>query len=992
MESGTPLRRHPQGGVSTLLIVFIACVLCSSIAHAAATSAHFDIPAGDAEQTLQQFLAQSKFPTLYLTDDVRGVTTKAIAGDYHVRDALRQMLDGTDLEVLMADDESSVAIRPTKVGGPPTPDAVTLIQDHLHARGSSGSADTEYAHVDEPELEEVVVTGTLIHGVTDIMSPLLSMTRKEMNQSSYATVPESLRQLPINFGGAPSENIGTTGNFGRGTAANLRGLGAGATLVLINGRRQPYSGTEGDFVDVSSIPTSAIDRIEVLPDGASALYGSDAIAGVVNVILKKDFAGGETQGRIGASPSGANEKLFSQMSGVSWNSGTALISYQFSERTALAAADRAYLATMDKRALGGSDHRTTGSVPGNILDPATFLPAFGINPGEDGASSFTDTINLQNRWASYDVLPIRRTHSVFLTGSQKFNDRLELFGEALLSKRDTSQQLFGSEFPLFVPASNPFFLNPYPDLPFVVVSYNFLNDLGPMHSRTTSRTYSGTLGIKVAWENDWRLTLAESHGRDRMKFSVDNQPDPVALDAALADPDPATAFNPFGNGLRNNPDTLEKIRISQIGSAASVVKTTSVVSDGPIKNLSSGQVKLALGAEWREETLNRDVFTSASFARKVNSLFTELSVPVLGDREDEFAVPRLELSLAGRFESYSDFGTTTNPKIGLRWAPFRSVKVRTSWGTSFRAPKLVDLYNSAQNVAGLRSVPDPRSPSGTSVVLQSFGNNPHLKEETASTWTAGLDLAPTSVPGLRASLTYYVIEYENQVTVPSLVSQNDILVEEAQWTSRIVRNPSLAAINEICNSPIFTGQPDQCGLASIAAIVDFGPQNLAQTRLRGIDLKLDQSLDTRYGKFDFGLNGAYVLSFDRAGSSTSPMIDVLNTVENPLRFKMRATAEWFQHAWDLPGFGLSAAVSHAGGYDDVRAHPNREVSAWTTTDLRVSYRTALDRRSLNQIEIGLNAANVFDRAPPFVDNEGGYDPANALPYGRVISFSIQKRW
>src|SRR5262249_26229783 len=149
--------------------------------------------------------------------------------------------------------------------------------------------------------------------------------------------------------------------------------------------------------------------------------------------------------------------------------------------------------------------------------------------------------------------------------------------------------------------------------------------------------------------------------------------------------------------------------------------------------------------------LVRDIFgAKASSDRTVTSAFAELSVPIVGDASDSYAVPRLELSLADRYENYSDFGTTTNPKIGLRWAPLRSLKFRTSWGTSFRAPKLVDLYSSEQNTAGFAIVPDAASATGQSLILAVSKNNPELKQESAGTWTAGVDFAPAFAPGFKA--------------------------------------------------------------------------------------------------------------------------------------------------------------------------------------------------------------------------------------------------
>lgn len=975
--------------MSTLLLL-LAVFLFGSAARAQSATVQFHIPAADAEKALTEFVSQTGIQMLYDPDDVRGFTTRPVSGALTVADALRQMLEGSDLNIQFEDDFQFVSIRPVGKAVAGTGGTGSASTDIDTRSRTVGRASQQFPS-DEPEIQEVVITGTYLHGVFDVISPLEQVTRREMNQSSYATVQDVLGSLPMSFGGAPSENTGGTGNFARGTAVNLRGLGAGATLVLLNGHRLPYSGTEGDFVDVSTIPRNAINRIEVLPDGASALYGSDAIAGVVNIILQDDLDGNETIARFGASPAGASEKLVSQMSGLDWGTGHALISYQYSERSALAAADRDYLESTDKRALGGTDHRTYTNTPGNILNPGTLQPAFGILPGVNGVT-LSNAINLNNQNELYEQLPQRRSHSVSLSGAHSLGEHFELFGDALISKRDTTQTLFGLGLPLFVPQSNAFYMNPFPEVPFTVVGYNFANDLGPMHIRTSSDTGSATVGFNAMWGEHWNLKVSESYGRDRMRFVVDNQPDSSALDAALADSDPATAFNPFNNGFTTNPATIEKIRTAMLGNVTSEIRTTSAILDGPIYSLASGQVKLAIGAEQRRETLDRHVFSNATFGRTINSAFAELSVPIVGAAGDPYAVPRLELSLAGRHESYNDFGTTTNPKVGLRWVPLKSVKFRTSWGTSFRAPKLVDLYSTAQNNASLLSVPDPLSPSGVSVVIQMTGNNPHLKEETASTWVTGLDFAPTFLPGFTASLSYFAIDYKNQVSVPSLASQRDILLEESQSGSRIQRNPSLERINAICNSSIFFGQPDQCANTKIAAIVDYGPQNMARTRVQGVDMKLEQLLDTSHGNFRLGLNSTYMFSFDRAGSSASPWTNVLDTVANPLGLKMRATAEWFEHDWDLPGWGISAALDHAGSYQDVIAQPRRGVSSWTTMDTRLSYRTARDSGAFGDVELGLNVANLFDEAPPFVDTDIGFDAANASPYGRVISLTVQKKW
>jgi iron complex outermembrane receptor protein len=221
----------------------------------------------------------------------------------------------------------------------------------------------------------------------------------------------------------------------------------------------------------------------------------------------------------------------------------------------------------------------------------------------------------------------------------------------------------------------------------------------------------------------------------------------------------------------------------------------------------------------------------------------------------------------------------------------------------------------------------------------------------------------------------------------------DILFQEARWADVINRQPTREQINSICESSAYTGGPvTQCESTSIAAIIDLRLRNLSSTRVRGLDLKIDRSFRTNLGAFDLGLNGGYVRSFRQAASTSSPMLSILDTVGNPQSLRVRATADWYQRAFDRDGFGASLSVDHFGAYDDVQTVLPGSVSALTTVDLRASYRTASGNYPFDDVEFSLNGSNILNKAPPFVDRSAGYDQINALPYGRVISFSVQKRW
>ena len=371
-------------------------------------------------------------------------------------------------------------------------------------------------------------------------------------------------------------------------------------------------------------------------------------------------------------------------------------------------------------------------------------------------------------------------------------------------------------------------------------------------------------------------------------------------------------------------------------------------------------------------------------------------MPLVGDLDDPRRPPRVELSLAGRYENYSDFGNTFNPKVGLRWIPLQWLKLRTSWGTSFKAPKLLDLYDRSQDLAAIVPFfPDPHSESdsGYSVAILRQGAEPNLDEETATTWTAGIDISPESAPGFTLSLTYFDIDYQDRIVVPGPPSPFDILSQEAQWAEVITRSPDPHLVNKICESPEF--DPDiggDCGSTPPSVFIDYRLRNLAITRTRGVDLKFNYQLATSRGEFEFGMAANYKFNFDQAFTGTAPEIDLVNTVGSPLALRFRGTVEWNQHGREVAGWRIGTVVDHSGGYRDVELATSREVDAFTSIDLQAGYRTGHTGGWFGDAEILLTVTNVFNSTPPFIDREAGYDFQNADPIGRIVGIYTQKSW
>ena len=996
------VRIRSLAGRTLLYLLYTAWVQVLVVTDARAEDpvAHFNLPSEPLPQALIDFYHQSGIePGFASTPRIDEAKSNPVSGVMASSAALALLLKGTGYTYRLDTDNSVDVIPVEEAGGGQTPDVAAA--RHVTAPAPARAAFER----DRGRLEQVNVTGSLIHGVQDAVAPLIYLKQQQLEMAGYPTVEDALYSLPMISLNGPREDLGIDNNYQYGAGLDLRGLGVGATLVLVNGYRQPQSGLNGDFVDVSTIPWSAVQRIEVLPDGASALYGSDAVAGVVNIIMRDDFDGAATQVRYGAAISGRREVMASQLLGAHWGGGHAMFAYQYSDTSPLKASDRPYAANADKTPYGGGNYDSYYSNPGNILDPATLQPAFGIPAGQNGrglsAAALSPSINLENQFGPYQIFPEVRAHELYGAATQDLDEKVQLFFHGRFAERDALRSDFPAAQVVAVPPSNPFYVNPFAGAPYALVAYSFSQDFGPTIFAARTQAYMGTVGSKLQLGKTWQLTVSESYGRQSLRSDEYDQVNQAALAATLADPNPATAFNAFGAGSSTNPVTVQAITADYPLHAASTIESTRVVADGSLFHLPTGDAKIALGLERREEALLHDVADSRSaiphtiserYDRHVTALFSQLALPVIGNPANPRASPRLELVASGRYERYSDFGRTFNPTVRVRWIPTESLKLRASWGRSFRAPKLDDLYDTSNNLAASVVLPDPKSPTGRSLVLVEQGSNPTLRQETAKTWTAGIDLAPTFLPGSTFSFTYYAIDYQNRIAQPAADNPFAILVNESEWAAVITRNPSVAQIDAICNSPDYIGSASGCLASSPAAIIDGRLANLAAIRTSGLDVQAGDSFAGPWGRIDLGVTGTYVFKFDQAVTPTSPAVDIANTITNPLALRLRGTIEWNREGPQLPGPGISLAVNHTGAYKNPGSALVPQVPAWTTLDVRLVYRTGQDEGWLSGMEFSVNAVNVLNHDPPFVDDLFGYDVYNVQALGRVVSADIGKRW
>ena len=975
-----------------LCAVLVVCLMLHTAdadADPAAPLRHFELEAGDASVMLNEFSRQSDLQVLFDFNILRGMKTRAVNGDFEPSTALKSMLKGTNLIYDFVNDRT-LAVTPKK------PSFLSRLWHRLKSRPKHPS--------DDDDLEQVLISGSGESGTHPLLgAQTLQFGRAEIERSGFATTEDFLRTLPQVFGGGPTQDTilgreaGT--NAARGSGVNLRGLDAGATLVLIDGKRVAPSGTVGAFEDVSNIPLSIIDHVDLLPDGASAKYGADAVGGVVNFVTRGNFSGIQSQARGGGVTDGhMGERQFSQLFGNSRDSGSDLLSFEYFQRDALRAEDRAQY-TSDLIPFGGSNFGYMYGSPGTITDATRthFWPIpNGLNGVPPAAGSLTQGApNLYDQLQGTYVTPREERWSVFGKEHQTLTDNIGLSLEGLFTRRNIRLiQTGSSALVASVPESNPFYVNPTGVPGPVTVIEGTTAFLGPPALEDRVDTGNFSLGLATSASHGWTASGYVGYTFEKQYVRQHGQVDQSALATALADSNPATAFNPFGGASSNNPATLAAIGGDKVYNSTSSLKTISLTALGPTVPLPGGDIEATIGAEYRIQGIETvsiaqpgtSPVASGSLGRDIRSVFSELRIPLIGEGNELGFARRLELSVGARREDYSDIGSATVPKAGLYWSVSKDWSFRSTWTKSFRPPNLTDMVqkNSYSYVSVLN---DPSSPTGVTTVLARYGTNTGLRPETARSWTLGTDLALKSIPGLSVSLTYFNIDYSSRID--SVQFGHDVLALPA-YSWLVNRNITAAELNAACTSSVFLGS-GTCQGSSATAILDNRLRNIALLKTDGIDLIGRYSFENPAGKFDLGLNGTYLFAYSQANTPTSPVVNIVSTQNNPINIRARGSASWTRR-----GLGVSTSVNFQNGYRDTLSVPNRGVSPWTTIDLQLSYETTGDTLQwLEHTQFVLNAQNLFDVYPPFLNNNAagvGYDQENADLYGRMVSFEVRKRW
>ena len=739
------------------------------------------------------------------------------------------------------------------------------------------------------ELEEIVVTGTNIRGVENPTTPVIQFDRRDIELSGATTVEDFLRIIPQNFssasllaGNSDSSFSGPDGSEVQATGVDLRGLGAGSTLVLLNGRRMSAAGSSS-FVDVSVLPLGLIERVDVLTDGASAVYGSDAVGGVVNFITRKDYEGFEISGRYGTVTDGSKEDFsVGGAGGFNWNSGSFFTSIEYVETSPL------------------------------LVEERDFVDVSEANPT---ASLGADTTRL----------------SMAGSVNQQLLERLNFGVDFLFTDREASREQVFSATRLNSSERQAWFLN--------------------------SR-------LEYEIDNDRVASLFVDYGEDNA--------DTIFLSGTAADP------GLFNNGLL----TIE----GQVS--------------GQLFDVRAGSINFSTGAQYREESFKKEGDSTIGTSREVSAVYGELLVP-LWSADGDALVEKVDLSLAGRYEDYSDFGDTFNPKIGAR-VKFRSgFALRGTYAEAFRAPDLqtrnipegrvISIF-SAANIDAFEA-PTPNNPllPGFITQLELIGGNPGILSESAETWTVGFDFAPTFFDGFNLSASFYNIEYEDRI---ELITFEDVF-EDPNLIQFVDLSPDVAFVQSQMDLGVFdipqlflTGVPTPA--EDIDLLVESRVQNIARRSVRGLDVAFQYSRETSLGELGLDLNSAYLFEYDRQLAPGAAVSDDLNTLYSPVDFRLRVSAGLTRGA--ITG---RVSANYVDGYsDNINPELANDIDRWTTIDLSLSYDGLPDSgaRALEGFDIAVIVQNLFDEEPPFVETSEGlnFDPTNANPFGRIVTISFSK--
>jgi iron complex outermembrane receptor protein len=839
---------------------------------------------------------------------------------------------------------------------------------------SVSAAAQEAPAAEDSDTPEIVVTGSSLKGVAPVGSTLTTIGRAELEETGAQTVQQVLKTVPSVVGLQSAGQGGYGSADGAGTnAPTIHGMGASAsnsTLILLNGHRLPVSGVNHVLADPNIIAPMAMERVEVLADGASSVYGSDAVAGVINFITRRNVNGFEGTVQKGF---GENYGTFNAgaLWGKTWDTGSFLVSYNYSSRENLAAADRSWV-SINQTARGGRNFQSTV----NRCSPASITTG-GVTYYTPYTSTSTTAAGDCDPSKYWDLLPSEKRHSVFTSIQQHVGDKLTLTADFIYSNRKNVQNVTRGSASGTIYASAPAAgrsVNPFasvlatlPGAPTsATVNFNADQLLGTGATITgTAETYYGRLDATYEINDAWEFNVGGLVGRDKAELINQGQLNTSVFNLALngftsASINGATqsvsqaltaanAIDVFGsNTSAATKALLTDNRQMQVGTQT--IKNVYGKLAGDFFEMPGGMAKLAIGGEFLQYTLGQDIirpnnlgiasansaFLHIDYNRKVSSVYGEVFLPIL---KDSF-VKSFEVILSGRIDHYSDVGTTRNPKIAANLEVVEGVKFRGNWARSFVAPALTSRGSNAAgltgesgfsgingggipggsptiliaNFPGITSVPGAICGATTCTIgtvngVLLTGGSGSLKPQTGQAFSLGVDLTPTFLPGFNLSVTYWNNKLRGGITAP----QGALALGAADLSYLLQLYPAGMTPAQI--AAVGAGVPQTGSINTPAYFTyNFQQANVLNLNVSGLDISASYRVETDIGRFDLGAAVSRKLKFDQFIGANGAKFSVLGTAGFNTTFPSLKFEGRFNVGYSNGGFSADVFVNHLGGY------------------------------------------------------------------------------
>jgi iron complex outermembrane receptor protein len=880
--------------------------------------------------------------------------------------------------------------------------------------------------------ERVEITGSSVRRVdAEGALPVTVLKKEDIARTGATSVVDLLQKLPT-VQGATSESDAVGGSTLGFAGISIHNIGETRTLVLLNGHRLSQFGGQtltgfAAGMDLNAIPIAAIERVEILTDGASALYGADAIAGVVNFITKRDSTEGDVTVGLSYPKDGAEEKRFSLSKGFGsldkdgWN---IFASYGHDERTKLNATDRDYAAT-GKITFShkGQNYRfqqySTQPIPANVLnDNGNLVNPYLITTGACAPNSFRVTEGADDFCgfdfvSTLEIYPVRERDSFFTSGNLKLGDHV-LFADVLWSKTKQISRIAPVPGPIAIDAGTPLhdqYLVPIGITQDTLAFYR-IADLGKRENKDTAEFWDVALGSRGSFMN-WDYNATYTHSESDAKNNIAGYPGALAIANLRA----SGALDPFvlpGQQSQAGNEALAAANYKgYFDGGVAKLDTLQVRGSRDLMKLEGGALQLGIGANFNKEKFQSkpspfaqgiladpvlgtpcdpvnapdtcdqrfgDASAKPPYTASRDSwgLFGELVIPVMKD---------LELGAAVRYDHYSDFGGTTNGKATFRWNPMRNLLVRGSVGTGFHAPTVPQL-NAAQQSYGVTvdnydcsTNPDLQTIAASLGAQcrpdnqqydQFAGGNQNLKPEKSKQFTFGLRYEPTAQYSLGADYWWVGIKDAfGQITEQEAFANP--LTYQAAWTT---------------SRDVGTGTTYVAFLANNL--------NLGKSYASGIDFDLQGRWNTSIGQVNSQILATYMIREDSQLSAGGPYFTAIGNNSELGAVTFRWQGRWTT-SLVMQNWVHTLGFNYKSGYNDQQQNvevldSSGNVTGFEDVRLKVKDYYTFDIQSkwmpIKEVELTFGILNLLDKDPPFSiqTNAGqifGYDPRYADPRGRT---------